>query len=163
MYGQFDNEISEDCTAPCPSYIEAACTAGTSSPKAPIIGFYLVNVTTKEQKRCPAGKFKPTLDFEKCGSCPTGKYQNEHGKTYCDVVEPGSSVADGKPLLDADGKPLLDAHGNAVFEQVQLRCPRSGVDCSGIHKFYTGGVWHDSVIRDQLPNELYRSVANSRR
>ena len=43
-----------------------------------------------------------------------------------------------------------DAYGNVVLEQVQLRCPRSGVDCSGTHKFYTGGVWHDPMIR--VPN-----------
>ena len=83
IYGQFDNEISENCTARCPSYIEAACTAGTSSPKAPIIGFYLANVTTKEQKQCPTGKFKSTLDFEECGICPIGKYTAMNASTYC--------------------------------------------------------------------------------
>jgi hypothetical protein len=66
--------------------------------------------------------------------------------TYCDTVKPGSTMA-MVAKKDGQGNPMLDADGNAVLEQVQLRCPRSGVDCSGTHKSYMGDVWHSLMIR----------------
>ena len=94
-YGQFPGDTSSSCTARCPESLRASCTPGTASPLAPIIGYYLADVATKSLAACPAGKFKPTLDFEPCSGCPIGKYTATNASTYCPVCLAGSRTNTG--------------------------------------------------------------------
>ena len=71
------------CTAECPTSLVAACTLGTASPMAPVIGFYLADVAAQEQRPCPTGKFKSSLSFDECQSCPAGKYTAANASTFC--------------------------------------------------------------------------------
>jgi predicted outer membrane repeat protein len=82
-YGQFEGETSSACTDACPASLVEACNAGTASPMAPIIGFYLADVATKEQKPCPEGKFKTMLGFAECLSCPIGKFTAGNASSFC--------------------------------------------------------------------------------
>jgi hypothetical protein len=84
-YGQFPGETEPNCTARCPTELLASCQSseGTASPISPEVGHYIANFTTKIQKACPAGKHKPTLDFGKCSSCSSGRFQDKTGKAFC--------------------------------------------------------------------------------
>jgi hypothetical protein len=82
-YGQFPGETSLTCTAECPATLVVACTSGTASPMAPVIGFYLADVAAQEQRPCPTGKFKSSLSFDECQSCPVGKFNEANASTFC--------------------------------------------------------------------------------
>ena len=82
-YGQFPGEVNRSCTGLCPPNMKEGCTAGTASPKLPKVGHYLANISTKLLKKCPAGKYKATLDFSGCITCAHGQFQNEAGKAFC--------------------------------------------------------------------------------
>jgi hypothetical protein len=82
-------DTPSNCTDQCSASMVALCTMGTSTPTAPIVGYYLGNVSEKLLLPCPKGKFKPTLDFDVCGSCPSGKYSGGISSTYCIDCTPG--------------------------------------------------------------------------
>ena len=46
-YGQFGGEVNSSCTDACPEAVRTSCTAGTASPRAPMLGCYLADLTTK--------------------------------------------------------------------------------------------------------------------
>ena len=140
-YGQFPGETSPNCTAECPASLVASCTAGTASPLAPIIGFYLANVTTKEQKPCPTGKFKSTLDFEECGICPIGKYTATNASTYCADCAPGlhaaTNTSDGCIPCDESTGHYQDHFGQGECKSCSaLTCIAARASCGGASAGY---------------------------
>jgi hypothetical protein len=88
---------------------------------------------------CPRNYFSSALGSTKCTECTGVEFQNNEGGTYCEVLKPGSVLAERTDAVTGE---------SLGFEP--LECPKQGVECTAQSLVYEGGVWHDPAV--SVPN-----------